>query len=125
MSNKFWTTKEIATVRELVASGMTNKEISAHFIAHGSPRSPGSIEGKCRDIGLYRTPAPKVKSPIVEPVIVAECEEEEPEQIDDAFCAAMEAIGNVKRDPAPPDNAVKVPMKASPRIHSLGSGWQL
>jgi hypothetical protein len=125
MSSKFWTTKEIATVRELFASGMCDKEISEHMCANGIPRSPYSIESKRRDIGLRCTPAPKVKPPVVEPVIVAEWAEEELAQMDDAFCAAMKAIGMFKRNPSPPDNIATVPMRASPRVHSHGSGWQL
>lgn len=118
-----WTGQEEHLLRSLLSKGLTISNISARFAESGFERSPCAIADKTKRMHLQR--APRVNVVAEEKASRDWWERRELVAMNDAFCAAMEAAGYRKADPEITDFEQTVPMRAAPKIISLGSGWQI
>ncbi len=122
--NIWWTGREIQLLQDLFEEDLSDTEISKRMAATGTTRSASAIKKKRQQIGILRA-APAIPSPNTNEDGSITWTKDECEQMDDAFCAAMEAAGYVKRDPGRTDYDTTVPLRAAPVVHSFGTGWQI
>ncbi|MFG1429310.1 hypothetical protein [Roseixanthobacter glucoisosaccharinicivorans] len=118
-----WTGHEEHLLRSLLSKGLTIPNISVHFREAGFDRSPSAIADKIKRLHLQRPSRINVVAENKAPRDGWErCELS---AMNEAFCSAMEAAGYRKANPEMTEFEQTVPMRAAPKIVSLGSGWQI
>lgn len=119
-----WTKEEEDCLRSLLSRDASISEIAGHLSNLYCDRTPCAVKTRIKRMSVPRQPKATHVTESSPPRDT--WGRSELAAMNDAFCAAMEAaLGQVKRDPVPPEDNAPVPMRASPAIHSLGSGWQI
>lgn len=122
--NIWWTSREIQLLQDLFEEGLSDPEISKRMATIGTTRNASAIKKKRQQLGILRA-APAIPSPNTNEDGSITWTKGECEQMDDAFCAAMEAAGYFKRDPGRTDYDTTVPLRAATPVQSFGTCWQI